>query len=65
MTGCKCRYRKATVSRTDAFFAVLALLAVGCFAALIWMQVTEWQYYEDPAIFCNVWPEIPVVGAPK
>lgn len=43
---------------SDAIFAFVAFVAVGCFAALITLQVMEWQFYEAPP---NIWPAAPVI----
>jgi hypothetical protein len=33
---------------SDAFFVLVALVAAGCFSALITLQVMEWKYYQKP-----------------
>lgn len=41
---------------TDIVFALLALVAAGCFVALVTLQVMEYKYYEKPV---NVWDRAP------
>jgi hypothetical protein len=33
---------------TDGLFALVAMAAVACFAALLTLQFMEFKYYEDP-----------------
>jgi len=45
------------MSVSNIFFALVALVAVACFAVLIGFQVAEDKYYKDPmAPGGNIWP---------
>ena len=48
----------STMSRiSEAIFGLVAFVAVGCFVALIVLQVLEWKFYqEDPRLGGNIWP---------
>ena len=45
------------MSVSNIFFALVAFVAVACFAVLIGFQVSEDNYYKDPlSPGGNVWP---------